>query len=115
LVLPRKTLSITTQSFGFPVNSKDWGRVSDREVVIVCEYTHSMKLPTSQRLGNWKRRGSAGFTMMEAALTVAIVLILLAFGIPSLFGAVDSFRLTAAVDAATWAIQGARYQAIMKG
>jgi Tfp pilus assembly protein FimT len=75
--------------------------------------------PTKQarrvEAANWKRHGCAGFTMMEAALTISVVLILMAFGIPSLFGAVETFRLNSAVDSATWAIQGARYQAIMKG
>jgi type IV fimbrial biogenesis protein FimT len=62
-----------------------------------------------------KRSKSAGFTMMEAALTVAIVGILLAFGIPSLFSTMKIFELNAASDSITWAIQTSRYQAIMKG
>lgn len=63
----------------------------------------------------WKRKSAAGFTMMEAALIVAIVGILLAFGIPSLFSTVNIFRLSAASDSITWSIQTTRYQAIMKG
>jgi type IV fimbrial biogenesis protein FimT len=62
-----------------------------------------------------RRRGAAGFTMMEAALTVSIVGILLAFGIPSMFSTVKIFRLNAASDSITWEIQTTRYQAIMKG
>lgn len=62
-----------------------------------------------------KRSGAAGFTMMEAALIVAIVGILVAFGIPSLFSTVNVFRLSAAVDSITWSIQTTRYQSIMKG
>jgi Tfp pilus assembly protein FimT len=53
--------------------------------------------------------------MLEAALMVAIVGILLAFGIPSLFSTVKIFQLNAAADSITWAIQTTRYQAIMKG
>jgi Tfp pilus assembly protein FimT len=53
--------------------------------------------------------------MMEAALTVAIVGILLAFGIPSLFSTVKIFQLNAAADSVTWAIQTTRYQAVMRG
>jgi len=70
-----------------------------------------MKLISDPR----KRSRAAGFTMMEAALTVSIVGILLAFGIPSLFSTVNIFRLNAAVDSITWSIQTTRYQAIMKG
>jgi Tfp pilus assembly protein FimT len=66
-------------------------------------------------LGLRKRSGTAGFTMMEAALTVAIVGILAAFGIPSMFSTVKIFRLNSASDSITWAIQTTRYQAIMKG
>jgi Tfp pilus assembly protein FimT len=62
-----------------------------------------------------KRSKAAGFTMMEAALTVAIVGILLTFGIPSLFGTVKIFRLSAAADSVTWSIQTTRYQSIMRG
>jgi Tfp pilus assembly protein FimT len=76
---------------------------------------NSMQQTKRIKTQGWKRRRNAGYTMMEAALTVSVVLILMAFGIPSLFGAVDTFRLNSAVDAATWGIQGARYQAIMKG
>ncbi len=63
----------------------------------------------------WKRSKAAGFTMMEAALTVAIVGILVAFGIPSLFSTVKIFQLDAAADSITWSIQTTRYQAIMRG
>ena len=62
-----------------------------------------------------KQSRAAGFTMMEAALTVAIVGILLAFGIPSMFSTVKIFRLNAASDSITWSIQTTRYQAIMHG
>jgi type IV fimbrial biogenesis protein FimT len=65
--------------------------------------------------GQEKRKRAAGFTMMEAALTVSIVGILLAIGIPSMFSTIKIFRLNAASDAITWEIQTTRYQAIMKG
>lgn len=67
------------------------------------------------RAGKNGKHGVAGYTMMEVALIVAIVLCLLAFAIPSLFGAVATYKLNAAVDSASWAIQTTRYQAIMKG
>jgi Tfp pilus assembly protein FimT len=62
-----------------------------------------------------KLRPAAGFTMMEAAMTVAIVGILFVFGIPSLFSTVKIFTLNSASDSVTWAIQTTRYQAIMRG
>jgi len=62
-----------------------------------------------------KRNRTAGFTMMEAALTVAIVGILAAFGIPSMFSTIKIFQLNSASDSITWAIQTTRYQAIMHG
>jgi Tfp pilus assembly protein FimT len=64
---------------------------------------------------SWKWNSTAGYTMMEAALLVAIVGILVAFGIPSMFSTVNIFRLSAAVDSITWSVQTTRYQAIMKG
>lgn len=79
------------------------------------EETKSIRTIGGKKLRMRRVRGTAGFTMMEAALTISVVLILMAVGIPSLFGAVETFRLNSAVDGATWAIQGARYQAIMKG
>jgi Tfp pilus assembly protein FimT len=58
---------------------------------------------------------SAGFTMMEAALIVSIVIILTAFSMPSLFSTIHLFQLNAAADTASWAIGTTRYQAIMQG
>lgn len=60
------------------------------------------------------RRG-AGFSLLETALTLALVTIMIAFAMPAMFSTADIFRLSAASDAATWAIQTTRYQAIMKG
>jgi Tfp pilus assembly protein FimT len=53
--------------------------------------------------------------MMEVAIVIAIVMTMAAFCVPSLLGAIDTFKLSAAVDSATYAIQTTRYQAIMKG
>ena len=40
---------------------------------------------------------------------------LTAFGVPSMLSTIDTFKLNAAANAATWAIQTTRYQALMKG
>lgn len=52
---------------------------------------------------------------MEIALTITIMLTLLAFGIPKMQTAVYKYQLDAAADACAWAIQGTRYQAIQMG
>jgi Tfp pilus assembly protein FimT len=62
-----------------------------------------------------KRNGAAGYTMMEIAITVAILIILIAFAVPSLLSTIKVFRLGAAVESATSAIQTTRFQAIMQG
>jgi type IV fimbrial biogenesis protein FimT len=61
------------------------------------------------------RNASAGFTMMEMLITVAILMVLTAFGVPQMLSTIDTFKLNAAANAATWAIQSTRYQALMKG
>jgi type IV fimbrial biogenesis protein FimT len=61
------------------------------------------------------RNASAGFTLMEMLITVAILMVLTAFGVPSVLSTIDTFKLNAAANAATWAIQTTRYQALMKG
>lgn len=58
---------------------------------------------------------NAGFTMLEMAIIIAIVMILLAFGIPSMMSTIDTYNLNAAATSASWAIQTTRYQALMKG
>lgn len=60
-------------------------------------------------------RRLAGFSLLEMALTLALVTIMITFAMPAMFSTADIFRLNAAADAATWAIQTTRYQAIMKG
>ena len=61
------------------------------------------------------RNASAGFTMMEMLITVAILMVLTAFGVPAMLSTIDTFKLNSAVTSATWAIQTTRYQALMKG
>ena len=61
------------------------------------------------------RNASAGFTMMEMLITVAILMVLTAFGVPSMLSTIDTFKLNSATNAASWAIQTTRYQALMKG
>lgn len=62
-----------------------------------------------------RRSIANGFTMIETAITVSIVMILLAFGVPSMLSTIDSYKLNAAATSASWAIQTTRYQALMKG
>jgi Tfp pilus assembly protein FimT len=58
---------------------------------------------------------AAGYSLMEMCLTIAIALIVLAMGIPTLSTAVHTYQLTAAANSAAWAVQSTRYQAIMHG
>jgi Tfp pilus assembly protein FimT len=62
-----------------------------------------------------RKRRSAGFTMMEVAIVISIVMVLLAFGIPSMLSTIDTYKLNSAATSASWAIQTTRYQALMKG
>jgi len=72
--------------------------------------------PTPQPRRHSSRHGSgAGYSLLEIALTLALVSIMVAFAMPAMFSTADIFRLSAAADSATWAIQTTRYQAIMKG
>jgi Tfp pilus assembly protein FimT len=61
------------------------------------------------------RNASAGFTMLEMLITVGILMVLTAFGVPSMLSAIDTFKLNSAANAASWAIQTTRYQSLMKG
>jgi type IV fimbrial biogenesis protein FimT len=58
---------------------------------------------------------SKGFTLIELALVISIVMILLAMGIPKFNQAISAYRLRAAADSAAWAMQSTRYQALQKG
>lgn len=56
----------------------------------------------------------AGFTLLQMLVTIAVIGVLSAFAIPTLRNAMRSYRLSAAVSAATGAISATRYQAIMR-
>jgi Tfp pilus assembly protein FimT len=62
-----------------------------------------------------RNRAAAGISLMELLLIVALVLTLTAMAIPTARSAIASYQLDAAVDSASGAIQGTRYQAIMHG
>ena len=58
---------------------------------------------------------SRGFTMVEIATAVSIVMIVTTISVPMTKTALETYHLNAAVSAVSGAIQGARYQAIMHG
>ena len=62
-----------------------------------------------------KRRTAAGFSLLEMLVVVAIAMVLSAMAIPMTINAMRSYKLSAAVAAATGAIQSTRYAAIMHG
>ena len=61
------------------------------------------------------RTSSAGFTLVEMLVTIAIILVALAMSLPFLSSSRRSYHLSQAATATTGAIQAARYQAIMMG
>lgn len=62
-----------------------------------------------------KRRATAGFSLIEVLMVVAISGVLAAFAIPMTVNALKTYRLNAAVSSAAGAIQSSRYLAIMNG
>ncbi len=62
-----------------------------------------------------KRRATAGFSLIELLVVVAIVSALAGIAIPMTLNAMKGYRLNAAVASATGAIQSTRYLAIMQG
>ena len=62
-----------------------------------------------------KRDVRAGFTLIEILVVLAIGTVLTVIAIPIVGNAMKSYRLMAAVSAATGAIQATRYAAIMHG
>jgi Tfp pilus assembly protein FimT len=53
--------------------------------------------------------------MIELVLVVLVSLVMAAMAIPAAHSAMANYQLSAAIDSASGAIQGARYQAIMHG
>jgi len=62
-----------------------------------------------------KQRANEGFSLIELLMVIAIVGILAGLAIPLTINAVRSYQLSAAVSAATGAIQSTRYAEIMHG
>jgi len=62
-----------------------------------------------------KRGTTAGTSLLELVVVVAVATIMTGMAVPVTVNAMRSYRLTAAVSAATGAIQSTRYAAIMHG
>jgi prepilin-type N-terminal cleavage/methylation domain-containing protein len=62
-----------------------------------------------------KRRPATGFTLIELLVVIAIASVLTAIAIPMVLSAMRTYRLSAAVAAATGAISAARYAEVMRG
>jgi type IV pilus assembly protein PilA len=65
----------------------------------------------------WIRRNRArsraeGFTLIEISIVVAILLVLLVIAVPTVQGAIETYRMQGAVSNITGAIRSTRYQAI---
>jgi prepilin-type N-terminal cleavage/methylation domain-containing protein len=60
-----------------------------------------------------KRAATAGFSLIELLVVIAIGSVLVGIAIPITINALRSYRLTAAVSAATGAIESTRYAEIM--
>lgn len=61
------------------------------------------------------RRESRGFSMVELAVVLLIAGITAAFALPIVQTTVNRYQLKGATSTATWAIQSARFQALMEG
>ena len=62
-----------------------------------------------------KRGTTAGTSLLELVVVIAVATVMTGMAVPITVNAVRSYRLTAAVSAATGAIQSTRYAAIMHG
>ena len=62
-----------------------------------------------------KRSAAAGFSLIELLVVIAIAGVLTAVAIPMTINAMRTYRLSAAVAAATGAISATRYAAVMHG
>jgi|ERR1700733_159495 Tfp pilus assembly protein FimT len=60
-------------------------------------------------------RSSAGFTLLEICMVIAIIMILVGMAIPKFVQAISNYKLRAAADSVAWAMQSTRYQALQKG
>ncbi|HYB61668.1 MAG TPA: GspH/FimT family pseudopilin [Methylomirabilota bacterium] len=61
------------------------------------------------------RTRQRGFSMIEIAMVIVLLLVLMCIAYPITQGTLNYFRLRGAVSSATWAIQSTRYQALMEG
>ena len=61
------------------------------------------------------RCGSAGSSLIEIVIIVAVAIVLVVMAFPHIDSAVKSAQLMAAANSAAWAIQSTRYQAIAHG
>lgn len=72
--------------------------------------------PDAREAGRPKSRTlSAGFSLIETLVTIAIILVVLAISLPMLSSTRRFYHLSQAATAVTGAIQAARYNAIMTG
>jgi Tfp pilus assembly protein FimT len=62
-----------------------------------------------------RNRRSAGFSLTEMLLLIALMMTMLAYGIPKFQTVIYGYQLDAAADTCTWAIQATRYQAVQMG
>ena len=60
-------------------------------------------------------KSGAGYTTIEAAMVITIVMILVGMAIPKFVQAISNYKLRAAADSVAWAMQSTRYQALQKG
>lgn len=73
--------------------------------------TQSPGNPSSQR----PQKTARGFTTLELVMVMVVGLILAAIAVPLIQSSLRSFRLSAAVNSITGAIQSTRYRAILDG
>jgi prepilin-type N-terminal cleavage/methylation domain-containing protein len=69
----------------------------------------------SWSIGHRQKTPSAGFTLVEIVITVAILTLLSVIAIPTIQSVLSYYRLRSAVTYLTGTIQSTRYQAISKG
>jgi type IV fimbrial biogenesis protein FimT len=62
-----------------------------------------------------RRRGTGGFTIIELVVTVAVVAIVLAMGVPALSGTLERNRLRDAAESVASSVRFARSESIKRG